>query len=92
MTTQIRTKPRMYIRGYAKTSFNRIQIGGGILALLLGLCIITLPWTLSSSSNLYYDRQHTDFALRSPSTSTFGSGSAPASSAKVSWANASPAG
>lgn len=45
----------------------RISIGGGILALLLGLCVVTLPWTLRSSSNLYYDRQHTDFALLSPS-------------------------
>ncbi|HEX4055002.1 MAG TPA: ABC transporter permease [Tepidisphaeraceae bacterium] len=44
----------------------RISVGGAILAVLLGLCIITLPWTLRSSSNFYYDRQHTDFALLPP--------------------------
>ena len=44
----------------------RISIGGSILAFLLGLCLVTLPWTLHASSNFYYDRQHTDSALLPP--------------------------
>jgi oligopeptide transport system permease protein len=46
----------------------RISIGGGILALLLGICVISLPWTLRSSSDFYFDRQRADSALLSPQT------------------------
>jgi oligopeptide transport system permease protein len=46
----------------------RISIGGLVLAILLGACIITLPWTLNSSSSLYYDQQRTDAALLAPQT------------------------
>ena len=48
----------------------RIRFGGGILLLLLGTCIVTLPWTLGSSSNFYYDRQHTDSPLLAPRMDT----------------------
>ena len=45
----------------------RISIGSAILTVLLGLCILSLPWTLwTTSSNLYYDGQHTDLALQPP--------------------------
>ncbi len=45
----------------------RIRFGGAILLLLLGTCIVTLPGTLHSTSNFYYDRQHTDSPLVAPS-------------------------
>jgi len=48
----------------------RIRFGGLILLLLLGTCIVTLPWTLRSSSNFYYDHQHTDSALLPPQMNT----------------------
>jgi oligopeptide transport system permease protein len=44
----------------------RISIGGAILLLLLGLCAASLPWTLRSSSALYYDHQRTNSALLHP--------------------------
>jgi oligopeptide transport system permease protein len=44
----------------------RIRFGGLILLLLLGACIVTMPWTLHPGSNFYYDRQHTDSPLLPP--------------------------
>ena len=35
----------------------RVLIGGGILLATFLLCVVTLPFTLSSSSSLYYDKQ-----------------------------------
>jgi len=44
----------------------RITIGGAVLAILWGLCFASLPWTLHTSSNFYYDQQRTDSALLAP--------------------------
>jgi oligopeptide transport system permease protein len=44
----------------------RVTLGGAILALLWGLCIVSLPWTLRTNSNFYYDQQRTDSALLPP--------------------------
>ena len=50
----------------------RITIGGSILLLLLGACLLTLPWTLHSKptpSQIYYDYPHPNSSLLPPSTS-----------------------
>jgi ABC-type dipeptide/oligopeptide/nickel transport system permease subunit len=47
-------------------SFSRITLGGAILILLLGACIVTLPWTIFSGHEFYYDHQRTDVALHAP--------------------------
>ena len=44
----------------------RILLGGGVLTLILLACVFALPWTLSSSSALYYDGQHGDFVRAGP--------------------------
>ena len=50
------TSPR---RGWHPLWSNRrIVLGGGTLAVILGLCVLTLPFTLSPHGNLYYDGQH----------------------------------
>src|SRR5439155_20450633 len=36
----------------------RILIGGGVILFVLGLCLVTLPLTLRSTSPLYYDQQN----------------------------------
>ncbi len=46
--------------------YRRISIGGAILCVLLGACIVSLPLTMRPSSNFYYDRQRTDSSLASP--------------------------
>jgi oligopeptide transport system permease protein len=46
--------------------YRRISVGGAILCLLLGACIVSLPWTMRPTSNFYYDRQRTDLSLASP--------------------------
>ena len=43
--------------------YRRISVGGAILCLLLGACIVSLPWTMRPSSNFYYDHQRTDLSL-----------------------------
>jgi ABC-type dipeptide/oligopeptide/nickel transport system permease subunit len=52
--------------GFRFRNYRRIGIGGAILAVLLGLCLLTLPWTLRPSSNLYYNQQRTDASLVHP--------------------------
>src|SRR5580700_9642391 len=44
----------------------RVVLGGAILFVLLGICVVTLPWTLRPSSDLYYDGQRSGSALLSP--------------------------
>jgi oligopeptide transport system permease protein len=44
----------------------RVAIGGGMLLLILGLSIATLPWTLNRSSDFYYDVQHPNSSLLAP--------------------------
>ena len=46
--------------------YPRISIGGAILCVLLGSCIVSLPWTLHGGSEFYYDHQRTDAALHAP--------------------------
>jgi oligopeptide transport system permease protein len=46
--------------------YRRITVGGAILCLLLGACIVSLPWTMRPSSNFYYDKQRADSSLVSP--------------------------
>jgi oligopeptide transport system permease protein len=46
--------------------YRRISVGGIILCLLLGTCIISLPWTLRRDSSFYFDNQRTDFPLKAP--------------------------
>lgn len=35
----------------------RVRIGGGLLLAMMLTCLLTLPWTTSESSTLYYDHQ-----------------------------------
>jgi oligopeptide transport system permease protein len=35
----------------------RVRVGGGLLLAMLLVCLLTLPWTTSESSVLYYDHQ-----------------------------------
>jgi oligopeptide transport system permease protein len=45
----------------------RVRFGGGVLFIILCLCIVTLPWTCwSSKGDFYYDHQHQNAGLRSP--------------------------
>ena len=78
--------------------FRNIRIPGSASAerfcvILLGACIVSLPWTMRPSSNLYYDRQRTDSSLLSPQISTRrGFGSEPANWGRACLGNAWPAG
>ena len=54
--------------GFRVFKYLRISIGGAILTLLLGICVISLPWTLRPSSEFYFDRQRADSALLAPQT------------------------
>jgi ABC-type dipeptide/oligopeptide/nickel transport system permease subunit len=44
----------------------RIGIGGGLLVVMLLICLLGLPFTLNHNSNLYYDKQHTASSLLHP--------------------------
>jgi ABC-type dipeptide/oligopeptide/nickel transport system permease subunit len=44
----------------------RVLIGGGILFGILGLCLVTLPFTLRSASTFYYDAQDRASLFRTP--------------------------
>ncbi len=45
----------------------RVLIGGGVIVLIFGLSLITLPWTLNNGSGLYYDNQYFATSLATPS-------------------------
>jgi oligopeptide transport system permease protein len=47
----------------------RVLIGGGMLLLILGTCLATLPWTLSTDSKLHFDAQRAVRARTAPSLS-----------------------
>ena len=47
----------------------RILIGGGILLSIVLVCFCTLPMTLNTNSDFYYDLQHTNFGQRPPQLS-----------------------
>jgi oligopeptide transport system permease protein len=44
----------------------RIAVGGGILAVMLTLCLLSLIWTANPNSNFYYDGQHANASLAPP--------------------------
>ncbi len=44
----------------------RVLFGGGVLLLMLGACILTLPWTLSYDSALSYDRGNPTLSIGRP--------------------------
>lgn len=44
----------------------RVLVGGGILLAVMGLCVATLPWTLSEQSGLYYDGQNAELNRLAP--------------------------
>jgi len=46
----------------------RVAIGGGVLAMMFIACLITLPFTLRTNSNFYFDRQHDGLAQHPPGT------------------------
>ena len=48
----------------------RVLIGGGILLLIFGICLLTLPWTLHNGSSMFYDNQ---YALESQAPPSGGS-------------------
>jgi ABC-type dipeptide/oligopeptide/nickel transport system permease subunit len=52
--------------GFRFRNYRRVAIGGAILGVLLGVCLLTLPWTLRQSSNLYFNQQRTDASLLQP--------------------------
>ena len=52
----------------------RIVLGGGFIVLILGLCLVTLPWTanlfgMKQPSDLFYDLQHSA-AIHRPTLSS----------------------
>ncbi|MGA2496873.1 MAG: ABC transporter permease [Tepidisphaeraceae bacterium] len=53
-------------------SSGRIRISGGILLLIALACIVTLPWTLSSRSGIYYHNLRPEHVRQAPSTGAFG--------------------
>jgi len=53
-TSVILRDPRWWERALADL---RVRVGGGLLLAMLLTCLLSLPWTLSESSVLYYDRQ-----------------------------------
>lgn len=44
----------------------RVVVGGGMLLLIFGACLLSLPWTLGKSSSIYYDAQYKIEALSGP--------------------------
>ena len=46
----------------------RVAIGGAVLLVIFLICVATLPWTLRSSSSLYYDQQNPGLPLKPPDT------------------------
>jgi len=45
----------------------RVWIGGGVILVIFGLSIVTLPWTLHNGSGLFYDNQYFTTSLAPPS-------------------------
>ena len=44
----------------------RVLIGGGILGLVILLCLVSLPWTLNDASPLHFDGQRPAINLAPP--------------------------
>lgn len=47
----------------------RVLIGGSILLLVIGLCLVSLPWTLNDDSPLHFDGQRPAINLAPPGAS-----------------------
>lgn len=50
----------------------RVYLGGGVLLLVFLACVITLPWTLSTASSIYYDAQQGAMVRAGPTGSFAG--------------------
>ncbi|MGN6626555.1 MAG: ABC transporter permease [Tepidisphaeraceae bacterium] len=50
----------------------RIWVGGGVMLTIFVLCVVTLPWTLSAGSSLFYDNQLADHVRHAPIGSVSG--------------------
>lgn len=48
----------------------RVVVGGGILLVVLGMCLVSMPWTTDDSGNsdLYFDQQNTSLSFETPNT------------------------
>ncbi len=51
-------------------SNRRVLFGGGLLTIIMAICLVSLPWTLwgRGSGSLYYDHQQPNAAQAKPST------------------------
>jgi oligopeptide transport system permease protein len=47
-------------------SNRRIRFGGGLLLIIITLCLASLPWTMRVNGNYYYDTQHPSAAEQKP--------------------------
>jgi ABC-type dipeptide/oligopeptide/nickel transport system permease subunit len=48
----------------------RVLVGGGMLLIIFGACLLSLPWTLGESSPIYYDGQYKVTSLSEPELGT----------------------
>ncbi|HTW94605.1 MAG TPA: ABC transporter permease [Tepidisphaeraceae bacterium] len=46
---------------------HRVRIGGGLLLIMLMVCVISLCWTTNPSGRSFYDLQSPDLSLKAPS-------------------------
>ncbi len=44
----------------------RVVIGGGLLLIIFGACLFTLPWTLRGGATIFYDNQYAFPSLTAP--------------------------
>ena len=44
----------------------RVLIGGSVMVVIFLLCVVTLPWTLSEGSPIFYDNQFANFVRHAP--------------------------
>ena len=44
----------------------RILVGGGLLLLIMSVCLASMPWTLHVNGDYYYDNQHPTAAAQGP--------------------------
>ena len=68
---QVSAKPDVIERPIrAALGQTRILIGGGLLLMIFGVCVLTLPWTLRSGTALHYDNQYFTTSLAEPTLSS----------------------
>ncbi len=49
----------------------RVVTGGVIVVLIVFACVVSLPWTASDSSGMYFDLQRSEVTLMPPTTDSF---------------------